>query len=157
MKHFGFCIDYKKCRKRIQYQFTTATVLSFIITNILLTFYFHKSTRPFKEIVIFYASYILAFASRGIITIKYSYVLLSLSTRYGQLNALLRCVNRELIICLRITISNCFLNEIRNQSSLDLHSNRVDKKLLIKRVGKFYDDLCEIMETVNFTHSFQVR
>lgn len=128
-------MDYRKYRKRIRYWHTSAAIVAIIMT--LLTFHFNKSirdARPVRDIVIFYASYILTFYSRGIISTKYSFILISLSARHGQLNSLLS-----------------------NQSSLDLHSNRADKTLLIKRIGKFYDNLCGIMETVNFTHSFQVR
>lgn len=134
MNYFGFRMNYKKYQKRVLSRYISVTIAAIIL--ILLTFYFHKSirsTRPFKDIVIFYVSYILTFTSRAIMSMKYSFILISLSTRYGQLNALLW-----------------------NQSSLDLHSNRTDQKLLIKRIGKFYDNLSEIMDTINFTHSFQV-
>lgn len=128
-------MDYQKSRKRIRCLHLSAAIVAIIMT--LLTFHFHKSirdARPVRDIVIFYASYILTFYSRGIISAKYSFILISLAARHGQLNSLLR-----------------------NPSSRDLHSNRADKTALLKRIGKFYDNLCEIMETVNFTHSFQVR
>lgn len=134
MNYFGLRINYKKYRKRILSRYISATIVAIIMT--LITFYSHKSIRddrPLKDIVLFYASYILCFSSRSIMSMKYSCILISLSICYGQLNSLLR-----------------------NQSSFDLHSNRNDKNLLIKRIGKFYDNLGEIMETVNLTHSFQV-
>lgn len=97
MNYFGFRVDYKKFRKRIQYHIISAWIIALIL--ILLTFYFHKSlrdARPFRDVIIFYASYILAFASRSIMTMKYSYILINLSVRYGQLNTLLRYVKCEL-------------------------------------------------------------
>lgn len=166
MQQLGLRLEYARLRNRIRIWYG-CTVL-FAVISVIATFNSSHTTRINRthwDAIWFYTSHSICFGSWSILSTKYIFMLSSLHVRHNQINILLRwlweIIFRRFKTKIFRIIHHFFLrNRFGNEESIRqiflTDWNLIETKSFVKKIGKFYDALCGIMDSINFCFSFQV-
>lgn len=92
-----------------------------------------------SDTVIMNLAFLLRYITWTIISAKYLFLNKGLFHRFNEINTLLK---------------NRFFNNEICKRAYKMH--RIDKKAFVYQIGKFYDKLCEIMDSINAVYSCPV-